>query len=608
VSPLDYIVIVIYIVAVIVVGTIMQRYARQGIDAYFLGQRSLPWWALGASGMASNLDVTGTMINTAFIFTLGAMGFFIEIRGGVVLIMAFLMVFMGKWNRRAQVMTLAEWMRFRFGEGRQGNIARLISAISMLVMTIAMITYFCIGAGKFIGEFLGIPAFAGLPSQFWAAALMIFLAMIYTVTSGLYGVVWTDVFQGLLIFGTIIFICIMAVTQFSLPETFQVSMPMKDGTFQTIETTREAWTSFIPDWQLGLPEASAYSIYNLFGIAILFYLFKVTIEGSGGAWGYMLQRYLAARSDRDAGLLSMLWTVLLAFRWSFIASIAIMGICIGMSGQVIDDPETVLPVVVNQLIPIGFKGLIIAGLMAASMSTFDSTVNSGASYWVKDIYQTFINPNASNRQLMLHSRGSSILIVVIGLLFSLLIKNINEIWGWITMSISGGLFIPLVVRWYWWRLNGYGFAAGTAAGMVAAVLQKAFFPDIPEYVSFAFSASTSLLFMVLVTVLTRPTDKSVLENFYKITRPFGFWNPVRNALAAAVLEKINAENLRDRIAVCLAVPWQMALFISLMMVVMKRFDNFAILFTIVIVLSIGLYFFWYRHLSDEVKVDDTPES
>ena len=92
---IDYFIIFCYLASVVFVGMIMQRKAARGIDAYFLGERSLPWWALGASGMASNLDISGTMINTAFIFALGATGFFIEIRGGVTLIMAFLMIFMG---------------------------------------------------------------------------------------------------------------------------------------------------------------------------------------------------------------------------------------------------------------------------------------------------------------------------------------------------------------------------------------------------------------------------------------------------------------------------------------------------------------------------------
>ena len=215
---IDYLIVILYLSGIVLVGLLMQRRASAGIDSYFLGNRKLPWWVLGASGMASNLDVSGTMINTAWIFALGAMGFFIEIRGGVTLIMAFLMIFMGKWNRRAHVMTMAEWMRFRFGKDREGDVARLLAAISIMVVTIAMITYFAIGSGKFVAEFLGIPAFMGLSGQFWAATLMIILAMIYTVASGLYGVVWTDVFQGVLIFGTILFICIMALTKFNIPD------------------------------------------------------------------------------------------------------------------------------------------------------------------------------------------------------------------------------------------------------------------------------------------------------------------------------------------------------------------------------------------------------
>ena len=112
-ETIDLIIIIVYLLAIVVVGLIMQKKASRDIDSYFLGDRKLPWWVLGASGMASNTDIAGTMINTAFIYALGTKGFFIEIRGGVTLIMAFLMVFMGKWNRRSQVMTQAEWMHFR---------------------------------------------------------------------------------------------------------------------------------------------------------------------------------------------------------------------------------------------------------------------------------------------------------------------------------------------------------------------------------------------------------------------------------------------------------------------------------------------------------------
>ncbi|HDL19431.1 MAG TPA: sodium:solute symporter [Bacteroidetes bacterium] len=601
---IDYMIILVYLVTLVGVGLFVQRKASAGIDSYFLGNRDLPWWVLGASGMASNLDVSGTMINTAFVFALGASGFFIELRGGVTLIMAFLMIFMGKWNRRAQVMTLAEWMHFRFGKGLQGDVARLIAAVSSIIVTVAMITYFAIGSGKFVGEFLGIPALLGLSSQFWAATLMIVLAMTYTVASGLYGVVWTDVVQGMIIFGTILIICFLAITKYALPEVFSVSVPLRDGTFQAIQTTRDAWTNVVPNLHLDMPAQSTYSIYNLFGIVILFYLIKVTIEGSGGTGSYMLQRYFAAKSDRDTGLLSLFWTFLLAFRWPFIAAIAIMGIAYGKSQGTIGDPEIVLPVVVNELVPIGVKGFLVAGLMAAAMSTFDSTVNAGAAYWVKDIYQAFLNPKASNKQLMRHSRWASVLIVLAGLLFSLLIKNINEIWGWITMSIGAGLIVPQLVRWYWWRLNGYGFSIGTVVGMIAAIIQRSFFPGWPEYVSFSFAAGLSFVSMVIGTYLTQPTDENTLREFYRRTRPFGFWDPVRNIFSPDILQKIHWENHRDIRSLFMAVPWQVVLFLTMMMIVMRRWDTFFILFVILIALSTGLYFSWFRHLSKEIKVED----
>ena len=599
-SILDYSIVFAYLISMIGIGVYFQKKASSNINSYFLAENKLPWWVLGASGMASNLDISGTMINVAFIYALGASGFFIEIRGGVVLIMAFLMIFMGKWNRRSKVMTMAEWMELRFGSTFEGKIARLLSAIATLLSTVAIVTYFAIGAGKFIGEFLGIPSFWGFPSEFWAATLMIFLAMIYTVSSGLYGVVWTDVFQGFLIFLTVIIICFIAVTKFKLPEVFNISIPLMNGGFQELTTTKDAWTSIIPKWNLDLPENSAYSIYNLFGIAILFYLIKTSIEGYAGTGGYMIQRFFASRSDRDAGLLSLFWTTLLAFRWPFVAAIAIMGIAYGAdSGQVIEDPEKVLPIVINQLVPIGIKGLLVAGLMAAAMSTFDSVVNAGASYWVRDIYQTFIKKDATEKQLVFQSRLSSIVIVVIGLFLTLNITSINDIWGWLTMGIGAGLIIPLLIRWYWWRMNGYGFAIGTGAGMIAAIIQRLTAPNIEEYWSFVIISGLSLVGTLLGTFLTPATDEKTLIQFYKQTKPFGFWKPIREKIEIADYNEIRKENKRDIIATLFAVPWQLVLFLTIMFLVIQRFDVLGYLILLLIILSFGLYHFWFKHLGKE---------
>ncbi len=599
-SAIDYTIVGVYLTAIVIVGLYLQRKASEGIDSYFLGNRSLPWWALGASGMSSNLDISGTMIIAALIYALGAKGFYIEIRGGVTLIMAFLMIYMGKWNARSKVMTLAEWMELRFGNGQQGRTARLISAISSIVMTIAMVTYFALGGGKFLDEFLGIQNYLGLPSEFWAAIILISIAMIYTVASGLYGVVWTDVFQGVLIFSAIMFMAVKAWA-ITLPEHFAISLPMFDGSFQSFTTSFKDWSSVIPSFTLDIDNASQYRIYNLFGIAISFYLFKVILEGAGGTGNYMLQRYFAVKNDREAGLLSIFWTTLLSFRWIFIGSIAVIGVSLGTG---IQDPELVLPAVIDT-IPVGMKGFLIAGLMAAGMSTFDSTVNAGAAYWVKDIYQLYINKSATKKQLMLQSYLASLLIVVFGLGLMLLFKNINEVWGWITMSIGSGLLIPMLLRWYWSRMNGYGFAAGTLSGMIVAIIFKAIAPEgVTEYTMFMVSSSASLIGTILGTLLTKPTDDETLFNFYKVTRPFGTWSQFKNRLSPDKQEGIDQENRRDILSTLMAVPWQVVFFLFMMSLVFKTWGNVMVLFAILVVLSIGLYLNWFRHLSTEVNVED----
>ncbi|GAB1442177.1 Na+:solute symporter [Ignavibacteriales bacterium] len=594
---IDYIIVVVYLVGILIIGMWFEKKASTSIDAFFLGDRSIKWWALGASGMASNIDVSGTMINVALIYALGAQGYFVEIRGGIVLIMAFMMVFMGKWNRRAQVMTLAEWMIFRFGNNRQGKVARLVCAVAVLMSTIAITGYFAIGSGKFIGEFLQLPEIWGIKPDFIASVIMVSIALVYTAASGLYGVVWTDVIQGAIILLSIFVVIYISMTQYFLPETFTISTPTFDGGFISQTVAREDWVNIFPKWELNFPAESRYSIYNLFGISIFFYLAKTVIEGSGGTGGYMMQRYNAARSDRDAGLLSLFWTVLLTFRWPFTAAIAIMAIVYGNStGNIVKDPELALPFVVDKLIPVGFKGLLIAGLMSAAMSTFVSIVNAGASYWVNDIYRSFIKPDASQKSLVNQSRLASVLVVAGGLILTLFIGSINEIWGWLTMSMGAGLIVPLIIRWYWWRLNGYGFTAGVFAGMTTAIVQGLLFPESPEYISFLAVSVLSFTGTVIVTLLTESTEDEVLSKFYLKTRPFGFWGEIAKQVDPESRASIKKENRRDIISGFISVPWQLTLFATAMVVVLRDWSTFIILFFILTILSYLLYTVWYKNL------------
>ena len=591
-GPIDYAFIAAYLAGIMILGLWLERKARDNIDAYFLGNRSLPWWALGASGMSSNTDIAGTMVITALIYSLGVKGFFIEIRGGIVLIMAFFMIFMGKWTRRAQVMTQAEWMRLRFGDGHEGRTARLIAALANLVVSIWIISYFAVGGGKFFGMLMGV-------DDRVASIALILLTMTYTAASGFYGVVWTDVVQGGLILVAVLYVIALAMTRVVLPAEFMVSVPDGNGGFEAVRTTLAEWSAVLPPRTIDMP--GQYSRYNLFGVTIFFYLVKTCIEGFAGAGGYTSQRYFAAKTDREAGLLSLFWILLLSFRWPLVTGLALLGIHHGLTTGNVIDPELVLPTVIAEYMPTGMKGIVIACFMAAAMSTFTAVINAGAAYWVKDIYQTFLHPQASSRTLVWHSRIATVAIVLLGLAFSYDSVNINDIWGWIQMAFGVGLFVPLLLRWYWWRYNGYGFAAGTLFGMLAAIIIRVLKIDLSEVMSFVVPSVISLAGCVVGSLLTAPTARATLLNFVQVTRPFGFWSPVVEQLPQQDRDAIRDEGRRDLAAIAFAVPWQLVLFLLGMVFVLRQWSTFAGLAVVFVGLSAGVYWFWFRHL----RTDET---
>ncbi len=158
-AVVDTLIIGAFLLAITVAGYALSRAASKGLDDYFLGGRKIPWWILGVSTSSSNFDMAGTMIIVGLVFALGYQGFLVEMRGGVGIALAFIMVFLAKWLRRSRVMTSAQWMRLRFGTDRQGQAAHLLSAIANIALSLGMIIYFSKGGGKFLTYFLPFSEF-----------------------------------------------------------------------------------------------------------------------------------------------------------------------------------------------------------------------------------------------------------------------------------------------------------------------------------------------------------------------------------------------------------------------------------------------------------------
>jgi Na+/proline symporter len=577
---IDLTIVGLYFLLTLVIGLVLSKKASQSISDYFLGNHKVPWWAIGMSGTASNFDMTGTMVIISFLFAIGLQGFWVSMRGGMVLPIGILIVYMGKWLRRSNVMTNAEWMQLRFGDQRPGQLARIISAISNLIVTVAFLTYFVKGTGKFLAWFLPF-------SPEVCSLLMIVFAVCYTAMSGFYGVIYTDVLQEIIILSVSIYVGFKAMT---MPDHAEI-----------LAFAGQDWSSFFPNWTAeSMNWLANPDVYHMFGLCIVFWIAKGLFEGAGGfSGGYMTQRYFAARNDKETSLLSIEWSILLLFRWSLIIGIALMGLSLAHHSESIAellsaDPEKTLPIVLSQMIPAGIRGLAVAGLMAAAMSTFDSTINAGVSYWIKDIYQQHVRPKASEKQLMRQSYLATFFLALIAVITGFFIKNIDEIWSWITGPLAAGLFAPLLMRWYWWRFNGYGFAAATAGGLLCAIILKVGLTSIPFYLSFLVTLVFSFAFGIIGSLLTTATDKATLEGFWRRIQPFGLWGPVRSKIETELREKVAKTNRLDLINVGLVTVWHVLGVSFVISLILKKWQTLFIVGSLYFLLGGLTYFNWYK--------------
>ena len=653
-NTVDYTVIFAYFGALIVLGIALERMASKSLDDYFIGGRRLPWWALGVSGMAYFLDMTGTMIITSFLFMLGPRGLFIEFRGGAVLGLAFMMLWGGKWHRRSKCLTAAEWMVFRFGDGWGGRFAQFVQALAGVITSVGMLAYLIKGAGLFLTMFFPY-------SPLTCALVMIGITSIYTMISGFYGVVFTDLFQSVIIALGVVVISVMAVAKIGTVPDF--------GALAAQVTGNHEWMSSVPQWDTPMP--LGYEQYHALVMFAFFYLLRNII---GGIPSGADPRYFGAKSDRECGLLTGFWTILMTMRWPMMIGFAAMGIFLvhdlfpdkaimtqaaelikhdnpalvkeqwadalsvianhpdKCSPQVVDglrqllgagdwsrklmlvgfeggvDPERILPAVLLFNIPPGLRGLLLIVLLAAAMSTFNATVNGTTGFITRDIYQKYIHRKASTRELISVSWASVLLLTAISFLFAFSIKSINDIWDWIIMGLGGGLMIPCLLRLLWWRFNGSGFAVGTFVGLSAAILQRSFLPELDSRLQFFILGAIGLAASIIGTYLGKPEDFEVVGRFYRITRPFGLWGPFRRALPTAERVAMELEHRRDILCVPFALVWQVAMFMLPMQAIIGAWTSFFGTLALFLIGLAGMYFLWFRHLPKENYFEPNEEA
>jgi hypothetical protein len=254
------------------------------------------------------------------------------------------------------------------------------------------------------------------------------------------------------------------------------------------------------------------------------------------------------------------------------------------------------------MLPMGVVGFMLAALLSGFLATFSSTVNGGAAYLVKDIYQRYINPDADNKKLVRVSYISSAGLILTGLIISIFGTSINTAFLWIFGTLAAGILPPNVLRWYWWRLNGQGYAAGVFGGMALSLGQVfgdqfVFAEPLPLYIGFPVIATASTLITIVVSMLTPATDIETLKSFYRKVQPTGFWKPAKDALVSE--EPTFKKQLSFSVEffnTIIAMIGITALYVSMLYLILHRHSIAFGLLGTTAVCTVILYFTWYKTL------------
>ncbi len=580
--PVDYVVLIIYFAAVIALGFWFKNKAAKDLESYFLGGRSVRWLILAMSGSVSNFDITGTMWIVSIIVLLGMKSMWHHWMWGF-LMGAFFMSYMGKWVRRSGVLTAAEWMKTRFGDDTAGIAARTAYALLGIVTLASFIGYAYQGIGTFGRVVLGIqPQYESL-----CALLIIGATTLYVLLGGLYGVVFTQFLQTIILTFSSIIIAVIAYINLT-PEVL-ADLP-------------ENFMSIAPVWRINDPSIPAK--FHLFGALVIVWCIKGLLLNAGGpAQMYDFQIFLASKGPRDAAKVGAAWSAFLIVRWAMCMGIALLAITAMGGAQNIESAEEAMPKVLQTFLPPVLKGIVIAGLLAAFMSTFSATVNCAASFIVRDFWQRFVKPDASQNHLVLASRIATVAVVSVGLFMGTQVKSIAQIWDWIMMVLGTGVVAPNMLRWYWWRINGWGFAAGTVTGVALSLAVFIYDaasagPPTPVYVVFPPVFLSSLAATIIVSLITRPVKDTTLVRFFTTVRPFGWWKTIRqkSGLSEQELNKKSERTSLMLFNTFIAMITITGLYLFPMYLVAHQYTYFLVCLVFAVAGIIVLRYTWYENL------------
>lgn len=509
---LDWAIIIAYFLLTIIIGLWASKKAGNSSLDFFLSGRNMPWWLLGVSMVATTFSADTPNLVTDLVRKNGVSGNWVW---WAFLLTGMLTVFLyAKLWRRSGVMTDLEFYELRYS-GKPAAFLRGFRAIYLgVIFNVVVMASVCLAAIKIGGVMFDL-------SPINTLGIACVVTVIYSMSGGLRGIIFTDFFQFILaMIGTVI----AAVYILDLPQIGGLAALLDQPA--VIEKM-----NFIPkDDNL---------FYTLFIIPLSVQWWASYYPGAEpGGGGYVAQRMLAAKNEKHAVAATFFFNIahyaLRPWPWILIAfaSIIIFPDHASLAEQfpnispdIVDD-DLAYPAMLTFL-PAGLLGIVLASLFAGFMSTISSHLNWGSSYIVNDVYHRFINPQASQKQLVLLGRVSTAIMMLLGAWLALSITSASKAFNYIIL-LGAGTGLIYILRWFWWRINAYTEIAAMISSFIVAFYFFQFYEgEMQDYQQLLANIIITTIVWLIVTFATRPTDNEVLVSFYNRIKPFSLgWQTV----------------------------------------------------------------------------------
>jgi len=506
---LDLLIIAAYFIFVTLIGLKYSGRAGQSLEEFFVSGRSLPWWLAGTSMVATTFAADTPLAVTGLVAEHGIAGNWLwwnMVMSGLLTVF-----FYARLWRRAGILTDVEFTEIRYG-GKPAAFLRGFRALYLaLPINSIIMGWVTLAMAKIVASTTGLDK--------WPAVLIcVGITLVYSLLSGLWGVVITDFFQFFIAMSGAIILAVFAVDYAGGFDILLEKLSRPEmGSGQILDFFPKIGSAWMP--------FSAVAVY----LAVNWWATWYPGAEPGGG-GYIAQRIFSAKDEKH-GIFATLWFNIAHYTirpWPWII-VALVTLVVYPD---LADKESGYVLMIVDALPPGLRGLLLASFAAAFMSTISTQLNWGSSYLVNDFYKRFIKKDGSPTHYVLVSRLATILIVIFGALATMMMDTISGAWKFL-MAIGAGTGLVYILRWYWWRINAWSEISAMSASFIISILLQTGFglsSDDPEQFSLLMIITVigSTITWLLVTLLTGPEQESLLVSFYERVKPAGrLWQKIQ---------------------------------------------------------------------------------